>query len=50
MPFDIDMADVKPSVYTCISVGLMSVVFIVLGKYFTERYYIPGLSEIFAAV
>lgn len=45
----LDMADVKPSVMSWIIVGLMSVTFIVLMKYVTDKWYIPGMSEVFMA-
>ena len=47
--FDLDMADVKPSLLSWVIVGLMSVTFIVFMKYVTEKYHIPGISEVFAA-
>ena len=47
--FNLDMADVKPSVPSLLIVGIMSLLFIVGGKVLTEKFYIPGLSEVFAA-
>ena len=47
--FSLDLADVKPSPLSWVVVGLMSVTFIVFMKYVTEKYYVPGLSEVFAA-
>ncbi len=47
--FDLDLADVKPSLMSLVIVGIMSLLFIVGGKVLTEKFYIPGLSEIFAA-
>jgi hypothetical protein len=49
MAFSMDMADVKPSVMSWMIVGIMAVTFIVLMKFLTEKYYVPGLSEVFAA-
>lgn len=45
-----DMADVKPSVLSWAIVGIMAVTFIVIAKYVTQRWYIPGVSETIQAV
>ncbi len=50
MPFDLDMADVKPSVLSWIVVGLMAVTFIAVVKYATTKWYVPGLTEVVNAV
>jgi hypothetical protein len=44
-----DLADVKPSVLSFLTVGIMALLFVTLGKYLTAKYYIPGVSEVFAA-
>ena len=46
---EFDFADVKPSVVSFIIVGLLAVSFIVLGKWVTTKYPVPGLTELFAA-
>lgn len=43
------MADVKPTVLSWFTVGIMAVTFIVLMKYLTARYQVPGLTQFFAA-
>lgn len=43
------MADVKPSLLSWLTVGIMSVTFIVFMKYLTTKYAIPGLTQFFAA-
>lgn len=45
----LDMADVKPSVISFLTVGIMALLFLTLGKYLTAKYNIPGISAIFAA-
>lgn len=50
MLFDLDMADVKPSVLSWIVVGLMAVTFIAVMKYAVNRWYIPGFTEVITAV
>lgn len=42
--------DIKPSVFTWLVVGLMAVTFIILLKFVTTKWTIPGVSEIAAAV
>jgi len=44
-----DPADVKPSVLNWVIVGLMAVTFIAFMKLATTKWYIPGLSELFAS-
>lgn len=46
---EVDMADVKPTFLSWITVGIMSVTFIVLMKYVTTKYPVPGVSQFFAA-
>ena len=48
--FDLDMADVKPSVLSWITVGLLAATFIVAAKYAFNRWRVPGLTEFFNAV
>lgn len=43
------MADVKPTLLSWFTVGIMSVTFIVLMKYLTAKYTIPGLTQFFAS-
>jgi len=50
MAFDLDMSDVKPSVLSWLVVGLMAVTFIAFLKYATNRWYVPGLTEVVTAV
>lgn len=45
----LDMADVKPSVLSFLIVGIMSLLFLTLGKFLTAKFNIPGVSDIFAA-
>jgi hypothetical protein len=45
---NVDMADVKPTFLSWVTVGIMSVTFIVLMKYFTAKYQVPGLTQFFA--
>jgi hypothetical protein len=44
-----DMADVKPSLLSWFTVGIMAVTFIVFMKYLTAKYPTPGLTQFFAA-
>lgn len=46
---EIDQADVKPTFLSWITVGIMSVTFIVLMKYVTSKWPVPGLTEFFSA-
>lgn len=46
---DVDMADVKPTFLSWITVGVMAVTFIVFMKYLTAKYQVPGLTQFFAA-
>jgi hypothetical protein len=47
---NLDMADVRPSLLNWTITGIMAVTFIVLLKYVTTKYPVPGLSQFFAAV
>lgn len=40
--------DVRPSIYSFFVVGVMAVVFILVGKIVFSKYYTKGLSEIFS--
>ena len=44
------MADVKPTVLSWFTVGLMAATFIVAAKYAANRWRVPGLTEFFNAV
>jgi hypothetical protein len=46
---EVDMADVKPTFLSWVTVGIMAVTFIVLMKYVTTKYPVPGLTQFFAA-
>jgi hypothetical protein len=46
---ELSFADVKPSILNWVVVGLMAVTFIVLMKFVTAKWTIPGLSQLFAA-
>jgi hypothetical protein len=48
--FDLEMADVKPSVLSWLVVGIMAITFIAFAKYAFTKYYIPGLSEVVQSV
>lgn len=48
--FDMDMADIKPTLLSWILVGLMATTFIVFGKYVFTRWKIPGVTDVFLAV
>lgn len=47
---EIDMSNVKPSVVSALTVLLMVVITVPLAKAVTARWYIPGLSELIAAI
>lgn len=47
----LDHADVKASVYNLLVVGILAMLFILLGKWlFVSRFNLPGVSAAFAAV
>ncbi len=48
--FDLDMADVKPSLMSFVMVGTMAVLFILLGKWATNYWNVPVLRDFFNAV
>lgn len=45
----LDLADVKPGLWSLLVVGTMALIFIVGGKYVFTRWHVPGLSELFAS-
>lgn len=47
---DFDMADVRPSVLSLLIVTLLAMVGIVAVKFLTQKFYVPGLTELAAAV
>jgi hypothetical protein len=50
MPLQLDLADVKPSVQSFFTVGLMAVLFIALLKVALRRWPVPGLSDLVNSV
>ncbi len=48
--FDLDLADVKPSVLSWLIIGLMSVTFIAFFKWVLTRYQVPGLTDLMHSV
>jgi len=46
MEFDLDT---RPSLANFFVVGMMALLFIVLGKVILSKYHVPGLSELFLA-
>ncbi len=47
---DLDMADVKPTVLSWFTVGILAATFIVAAKYVFNRWRVRGLTEFFNAV
>lgn len=47
---DFDLADVKPSLFSWLIVGLMSVTFIAVAKYLVTRFPVKGLTEVIQSV
>lgn len=47
---NLDFADVKPSLFSWLIVGLMAVTFIVTAKYLVNRYPVGGLTDLINAV
>lgn len=45
-----DVADVKPSVFSLITVTLMAVIGIVLLKWLNAKYPVPGLTDVINSV
>lgn len=43
---DLDMADIKPSALSFVTVGLMAVLFIVLLKMLDRKYPVAGLHDV----
>jgi len=50
LDFDLDMADIKPTLLSWLLVGLMASTFIVFAKYVFTRWKVPGVTDIFMAV
>ena len=46
----LDFANIYPSLWNLIQVGLMSVIFISVMKFLTAKWQIPGVSDIFASI
>jgi hypothetical protein len=46
---EVDMSDVKASVISFVIVGIMALLFIVGGKWVTNRWKVPGLTDLFNA-
>lgn len=46
----LDMADVKPSVQSFLTVGIMALLFIALAKVLMARWKVPGLSDLINSV
>lgn len=46
----LDFANLYPSLWNLIEVGLMAVIFISVMKWLTARYQIPGVSDVFASI
>lgn len=47
---EVHFADVKPSVLNIITVTMMAVVGISVGKYIFNRFQVPGLKDLFASI
>jgi hypothetical protein len=48
--FRFDMADVKPSVLSFITVGMMAAIFIVLLKFIFNKWRVPGFTQLANAI
>jgi hypothetical protein len=48
--FDLDLADVKPSVMSWLIVGIMAITFILVMKWLMAKFPIPGLVDAIQAV
>lgn len=46
----LDFANIYPSMLNLIVVGLMATIFISIMKYITNRWPIPGVSDLFASI
>lgn len=40
---------IPPTVWNVLFIGISAVIVIALGKFITQKYQIPGLSDLFAA-
>lgn len=47
---EVNFADVKPSVLNIVTVTMMAVVGISVGKYLFTRFNVPGLKDLFASI
>ena len=47
---NIDVADVKPSLLSWITVGVMASTFIVFMRWFFSKYKVPGISDLFISL
>ncbi len=47
---DIDLADVKPSVLSFLTVGLMAIAFIVLAKFIVTKWNVPIIGSLIQSV
>ncbi len=50
MNFSLDMADVKPSLVSFVTVGLMASLFILLGKWASNRWAVPVIRDYFNSI
>lgn len=50
MKLDLDFADIRPSVFNFAQITIIAILGIVLLKFITARYRIPGVSELVHAV
>lgn len=46
----LDFANLYPSLWNLVQVGLMSVIFISVMKWVTAKYRLPGVSDVFASI
>ena len=46
----LDMADIKPSLLSALTVLLMVIITVPLAKYVLARFYVPGLTELVGAI
>lgn len=50
MPNVLDFGNVYPSLLNLVTVGLMAVIFISVMKWLTNRYSVPGVSDLMASI
>lgn len=46
----LDFANVYPSLWNLIQVGLMATIFLTVMKYLTAKFRVPGVSDVFASI